>query len=129
MAAAASPDAKTPARLALATAVLNVSTRVHVSDDAVAECAPRAVSVGAELLLSCPAEEDDARFRTLVALAQIAADGGAECKSLAKDLGLRDVAEAQVLRQRLALRAAVRGDLGERHERPKTSVFVLRRAR
>ena len=95
MAAAASPDAKTPARLALATAVLNVSTRVHVgSDDAVAECAPRAVSVGAELLLSCPAEEDDARFRTLVALAQIAADGGAECKSLAKDLGLGDVAEA-----------------------------------
>ena len=55
---------------------------------------PRAVSVGAELLLSCPAEEDDARFRTLVALAQIAADGGAECKSLAKDLGLGDVAEA-----------------------------------
>ena len=93
MAAAASPDAKPPARLALATAVLNISTRVHASD-AVAECAPRAVSVGAELLLSCPSEDEDARFRTLVALAQIAADGGAECKSLAKDLGLGDVAEA-----------------------------------
>ena len=94
LAAAASPDAKTPARLALATAVLNVSTRVHVSDASLAECAPRAVSVGAELLLSCPADDDDARFRTLVALAQIASDGGAECKSLAKDLGLGDVAEA-----------------------------------
>ena len=94
MAAAASPDAKTPARLALATAILNVSTRVHASSDAVAECAPRAVSAGAELLLSCPADDDDARFRTLVALAQIASDGGAECKSLAKDLGLGDVAEA-----------------------------------
>jgi phospholipase A-2-activating protein len=77
LAASASADAKTPARLALATAILNMSTCVHTSTVA-GECAAQAVSAGSELLLSCPAADDDCRFRA----------------SLASDLGLADVAEA-----------------------------------
>ena len=58
------------------------------------ECAAQAVSAGSELLLSCPAADDDCRFRALIALGTLVLNGSAECKSLASDLGLADVAEA-----------------------------------
>ena len=93
MAASASADAKTPARLALATAILNMSTCVHTSTVA-GECAAQAVSAGSELLLSCPAGDDACRFRALISLGTLVLNGSAECKSLASDLGLADVAEA-----------------------------------
>jgi|Transcript_9642 hypothetical protein len=70
-----------------------MSTCVHTSTVA-GECAAQAVSAGSELLLSCPAADDDCRFRALIALGTLVLNGSAECKSLASDLGLADVAEA-----------------------------------
>lgn len=53
----------------------------------------QALSAGCELLLSVPAEDEDAKFRCLVAVGTLAASS-AECKTLANDLGLNDVATA-----------------------------------
>lgn len=60
---------------------------------AAAEVAAQSISAGSELLLSAPAEDEDSRFRCLVALGTFAAASD-EYKSLAADLGLGDVAAA-----------------------------------
>ena len=58
----------------------------------VSEVAAQAVSAGSELLLNAPTEDEDAKFRCLIALGTFAEAAG-ETKTLARDLGLDDVAE------------------------------------
>ena len=98
LAPAASSGAKPPARLALATALLNLSVSAS-SSPLVADAAPQAVSAGAELLLNADAAgaDEDAAFRCLVALATFAL-ASVEVKALERDLGLDDVAKAMKAR-------------------------------
>ena len=95
LAASASAAAKPPARLALATALLNLSvcatSNASNASGAAAELAVQAISAGSELLLSAPEDDEDSRFRCLLALGTLAT-ASSESKSLAVDLGLGDVA-------------------------------------
>ena len=51
----------------------------------------QAISAGSELVLSAPEEDEDSRFRCLLALGTLAA-ASVDSKALAVDLGLADVA-------------------------------------
>jgi len=65
---------------------------VYADLPSVAEVAAQAVSAGYELLLNAPTEDEDAKFRCLIAIGTFANAAG-DTKTLAKDLGLDDVAE------------------------------------